>query len=730
MVTDDKEDELRGGSTPMEKGAAGLGREEHRRNKATVSLGFSLNNFAPLHGLCSKRFPLPSRNTSKRCVLRCSGQGDHIVLAARGFSTITADAVGCGNTVGSSGGQAREAACSRPRKPQFGRSIDKRLVGAVDLGFVDFISIDCGYEHGEEADIRKETKRSNSNSRTILRRRGSFGGCWKEAQAEEPDPLPRSTFAGDARASQVQAQSCAGSPQYEPSIPTTRCASGNYSSEIEQCSLGALGEDAGYAQRQPNRGSYDGEPRVIEDAFEASDHAPLPQSVSEKEVSNPRRHVNGGSKLKVGSPSTFVDDESAVQAFFGQLWEDDTAPLSRVPTTTPRSVLSWIQKDLVRRRAFMAEDCFQVPPREDHLTPTSEILLGEGEWNCCPRPTIRQILEVWNMADRGRAKSKGRGGGGGRGNQWIQPPQMPPPFDYFQPPLSPPGIPPQQQQFPFPQFGFPPWQSYPGQYQPPFQNQLPTQWQGNWQQHPQQLQQQSKDARNNQPKKVQQKNPEEAGTSTEVGKAVIVSGQEPVAVFPEKRKEETYAEVICYNCGEPGHHKAACTLPPSCFICGSAEHEVEVCPTKKEPQDLAKFIGSAASGLGFYHIELYDQLNVRNTTKNVGLIYIDAGSATKEDLYQGLATIYKTNWPWQIRELDEWTYLVKFPPHIKVEEVAGYPSFGLPKEGVYVKVNVWKGGLEYFADVEEVWLQLRGLDPTWCKWKTLVQFVTAFGIVQ
>jgi hypothetical protein len=25
--------------------------------------------------------------------------------------------------------------------------------------------------------------------------------------------------------------------------------------------------------------------------------------------------------------------------------------------------------------------------------------------------------------------------------------------------------------------------------------------------------------------------------------------------------KDQYAEVICYNCGELGHHKAACTLP-------------------------------------------------------------------------------------------------------------------------------------------------------------------------
>jgi hypothetical protein len=158
---------------------------------------------------------------------------------------------------------------------------------------------------------------------------------------------------------------------------------------------------------------------------------------------------------------------------------------------------------------------------------------------------------------------------------------------------------------------------------------------------------------------------------------------------------------------------------------------VDVCPVKKQPRQLAKFVGSAASGLGFYHIELPFQtiINPAPAHHNIALVYIDQGEVTKEELYQGLAKIYRTNWPWQIRMLDEWNYLVKFPPHLNVEEIAGYPSFGLPKENVFVKVHVWSGVMDYYADLEEVWLQIRGLNQEWCKWPILMQFVTAFAIM-
>jgi hypothetical protein len=61
--------------------------------------------------------------------------------------------------------------------------------------------------------------------------------------------------------------------------------------------------------------------------------------------------------------------------------------------------------------------------------------------------------------------------------------------------------------------------------------------------------------------------------------------------------------------------------------------------------------------------------------------------------------------------------------------VAGYPSFGLAKEGVPVKVEVWKGDLDIYAKMHDVWIQLRGLQPDWCEWDVLDQFTSAFGIL-
>lgn len=91
--------------------------------------------------------------------------------------------------------------------------------------------------------------------------------------------------------------------------------------------------------------------------------------------------------------------------------------------------------------------------------------------------------------------------------------------------------------------------------------------------------------------------------------------------------------------------------------------------------------------------------------------------------------IYKTNWPWQISGLDDWTMLVKFPPEIPVEQVASYPCFGLAKHNVTLNVEVWKGETEAVAEQQVVWIKIRKMNPKWCEWSILDQITSVFGIL-
>jgi hypothetical protein len=48
---------------------------------------------------------------------------------------------------------------------------------------------------------------------------------------------------------------------------------------------------------------------------------------------------------------------------------------------------------------------------------------------------------------------------------------------------------------------------------------------------------------------------------------------------------------------------------------------------------------------------------------------------------------------------------------------------------VTVNVEVWNGELEASERVHETWLKLSGVNPKWCKWGTLAQFISALGVL-
>jgi hypothetical protein len=195
--------------------------------------------------------------------------------------------------------------------------------------------------------------------------------------------------------------------------------------------------------------------------------------------------------------------------------------------------------------------------------------------------------------------------------------------------------------------------------------------------------------------------------------------------FPQNKRKTA-------KVADPGHFVGNCVKPKLCFICNLPGHPVHLCPKWLTEHPSAAYFGSAGKGLGFYHIDVPDECETQWLNfNNCGLISVKKGSISLVELEQNFTTIFcKTRkWPWQMRELDPDTFLVRFPPWKSVKDLAEFPAFDLEKDGVTVKITAWSGDVKPVGELSEAWVTVRGIPPKWCTWKTFGQLASAFGIL-
>ncbi|KAG2600013.1 hypothetical protein PVAP13_5KG657807 [Panicum virgatum] len=157
---------------------------------------------------------------------------------------------------------------------------------------------------------------------------------------------------------------------------------------------------------------------------------------------------------------------------------------------------------------------------------------------------------------------------------------------------------------------------------------------------------------------------------------------------------------------------------------------MDACPRWSQSHPIAEVYGSASQGLGFYHVEVAETspsqwLNL----SNCGVVRVLAGQISLIELEKELADIYCKEWPWQIRELEPGNFLVRFPPHKKISDIKNYPSVGLRKPGVQIEVLEWVGETIPFEELQDVWVQIRGIPPKWCDWSVFAQITSGFGLL-
>lgn len=224
------------------------------------------------------------------------------------------------------------------------------------------------------------------------------------------------------------------------------------------------------------------------------------------------------------------------------------------------------------------------------------------------------------------------------------------------------------------------------------------------------------------------------GSAGSGGRQIPVPAPAPAAVpqIPVVQPvDPRYKEMICFNCSWPGHYVGNCIEAKKCFICAGG-HNVNNCAAWAKPQPTATYFGSAAAGLGFYHIDIPVATESSSLNyKNCAMLKVIKGEVSTSELLTQLNGIFCKNkeWPWQIRELEEKKFLLRFPPWKNVNDLIEFPAFELPIDGVSVKICEWQGMLDPFGELTEAWVQIEGIPPKWCAWKVFAQVAACFGIL-
>ncbi|CAO2201094.1 unnamed protein product [Urochloa humidicola] len=147
---------------------------------------------------------------------------------------------------------------------------------------------------------------------------------------------------------------------------------------------------------------------------------------------------------------------------------------------------------------------------------------------------------------------------------------------------------------------------------------------------------------------------------------------------------------------------------------------------------MAQYYGSANQGLGFYHIDVAPRegrFKHWAGLDNYGIFTVEEGELTEEEIVKALKTQVDKDRQWKLMKLEEYRYMVKFPPYKKIETIViGKASyFYLKKDSVMVSLRVWNGDIEPVGQLVEAWIQIKGVPPKWCDDITIRQIASSLG---
>jgi hypothetical protein len=117
------------------------------------------------------------------------------------------------------------------------------------------------------------------------------------------------------------------------------------------------------------------------------------------------------------------------------------------------------------------------------------------------------------------------------------------------------------------------------------------------------------------------------------------------------------------------------------------------CPILKMPRPVADAVGYAVHGLGFYHIPRPPLPKARRDTRTA-LISVEGGQVPVEEVRRQLERLFPERWAWELKELEENSYLAKFPSKVELQRAVAFGGADIRGVGVPVgarlRFEVWQ----------------------------------------
>jgi hypothetical protein len=125
-------------------------------------------------------------------------------------------------------------------------------------------------------------------------------------------------------------------------------------------------------------------------------------------------------------------------------------------------------------------------------------------------------------------------------------------------------------------------------------------------------------------------------------------------------------------------------------------------------------------------VEVQEEENRRGYLKfldNYAVLTIEEGEISAEEIVDNLKQQFDQKWHWQLREIEEYRFLVRlreieeyrflvrFPSHKQIAStlISDITYFRMKKEGVLISLKAWTGDFEPYEAFEETWIQIRGV---------------------